>query len=117
MTGDNRKSHRRLRPSAEPYVQRHRSEYHLPALVSGNSMMVTPEEQRAEERAALDLERRAFERRQAAFLAVTRQFYPLGNGLPAKGDLYDLDAANAEWETAKAEIDRITDEIRTGKRR
>ena len=80
-------------------------------------MMVTPEEQRARERAVLGRERRAFERRQAAFLAVTKQFYPLGNGLPAMGDLDDLDAVNAEWEVAKAEIDRITDEIRTAKRR
>jgi hypothetical protein len=79
--------------------------------------MGTPEEQRAEERAALDRERRAFERRQAAFLAVTKQFYPKGDGLPATHDLDELDAANAEWEAAKAEVDRITDEVRTGKRR
>jgi len=82
-----------------------------------NSTMDTPEEQRAEERAALDRERRAFERRQAAFLAVTKQFYPKGDGLPVTHDLDELDAANAESEAAKAEVDRITDEIRTGKRR
>ena len=79
--------------------------------------MGTPEEQRAEERAALDRERRAFERRQAAFLAVTKQFYPKGDGVPATQDLDELDAANTEWEAAKVEVDRITDEIRTGKRR
>jgi len=79
--------------------------------------MNTFEEQRAEERAAIDNERRAFERRQAALLAVTKQFYPQGNGHPAAGDLDDLDIADAEWKTANAEVERITDEIRTGKRR
>ena len=80
-------------------------------------MMGTPEEQRTEESAALDRERRAFERRQTAFIAVTKQFYPHGNGQPTTVDLDELDAANAEWELAKSDIDRITNEIRTGKRR
>lgn len=79
--------------------------------------MSTPEELRAEEDTALECERKAFERRQAAFVKVTRQFYPYGNGQPAEVDLDELDAAEAEWKVANAEVMRIGEEIRTGKRR
>ncbi|WP_211462902.1 hypothetical protein [Collimonas silvisoli] len=79
--------------------------------------MNTFEEQRAEERVAIENQRRAFERRQAAFLAITKQFYPQGSGQPAASDLDNLAAADAEWKTANAEVERIADEIRTGKRR
>jgi hypothetical protein len=79
--------------------------------------MSTPEEQRAEERQAIDRERRAFERRSNALDKVTRQFYPHGNGAPAQVDMDELDAADAEWKAATAEMDRISEEIRTGKRR
>lgn len=79
--------------------------------------MTIPNAQRAEERAALESERKAFERRQAALAAVTRQLYPSGNGQPAKADLDELDAAWDEWNAAKAIVDRIADEIRSGKRR
>lgn len=80
-------------------------------------MTNTFEAQRAEERAALDKERRAFERRQAAFFAAIKQFSPQGNGQPATSDLDEWDAADAEWKAANAEVERIGNEIRTGKRR
>ncbi|WP_155623481.1 hypothetical protein [Burkholderia vietnamiensis] len=76
-----------------------------------------PEEQRAEEEAALERERRAFERRHKAFINVTRQFLPHGPGNPSADDLNELDAADAEWRAANAEMQRIGEEIRTGKRR
>lgn len=78
---------------------------------------MTPEEQRAEEQTALERERRAFERRQKAFMGVTRQFLPHGTGNPSTDDMNELDAAEAEWRAADAEMQRISEEIRTGKRR
>jgi hypothetical protein len=80
-------------------------------------MAMTPEEQRAEEQAALERERQAFKRRQQAFINVTKQFRPHGAGNPSADDLNELDAAEAEWRAADAEIQRIGEEIRTGKRR
>ena len=79
--------------------------------------MATPQEQREEEQLALDNERKAFERRQAAFLNVNRQFFPNGNGMPAAADLGELDAADKEWKEAKALVERMVDEIRSGRRR
>ncbi|MGF7192425.1 hypothetical protein JOE11_005503 [Robbsia andropogonis] len=79
--------------------------------------MTSVEEQRAEERAAIDNERRAFERRQRAFIKVHQQFAPQGNGAPADADLEELDAADADHRAAVAEMDRISEEIRAGKRR
>lgn len=78
---------------------------------------MTPEEQRAEEQAALERERQAFERRQKAFINVTKRFRPHGAGNPSADDLNELDAADAEWRAADAEMQRIGEEIRTGKRR
>lgn len=78
---------------------------------------MTPEEQRAEEQATIDLELAAFERRQQAFIKVVQQFAPRGNGTPAKADMDELDAADANWRAGTTEMDRISDEIRTGKRR
>ena len=79
--------------------------------------MSTFANQQDEERAALDNERRAFERRQAAFFALIKQFTPQGSGLPAARDLDEWEAAEADWKTANEEFERIADEIRTGKRR
>ncbi|CAE6803262.1 hypothetical protein R75461_05291 [Paraburkholderia nemoris] len=79
--------------------------------------MSTAEEQRAEEQQAIARERQTFDRRQKAFINVTRQFAPHGNGSPSQDDLDELDAADAEWQAATAEMDRISEEIRTGKRR
>ncbi|CAD9227672.1 conserved hypothetical protein [Burkholderia cenocepacia] len=78
---------------------------------------MSPEEQRSEEQAALERERRAFERRQKAFITVTKQFRPHGSGQPSTDDLNELDAADAEWRAADAEMRRIGEEIRAGKRR
>jgi hypothetical protein len=64
--------------------------------------MFTLQEQREEERQAIARERRAWERRRRAFSA---------------NDMDELDAAEAEWLAATAELDRISEEIRTGKRR
>lgn len=75
------------------------------------------EEQRAEERAALERERRAFERKQAAFYEIAKQFYPAGNGQLDANALAELAAADAEWQVANAEVERILEEIKTGKRR
>ena len=79
--------------------------------------MATPEEQRKEEMASIERERKAFDRRQAAWLAVHRQFLPLGNGRPTLDSMKEFDAAEKEWQAASAEMDRIADEIQTGKRR
>jgi hypothetical protein len=79
--------------------------------------MATIQEQRAEEQQAIERERRTFDRRQEAFIKVTGQFTPHGNGAPAQADMDELEAADAEWRAANAEVERITDEIRTGKRR
>ena len=80
-------------------------------------IMPTPEEQRAEEQQVIARERQAFDRRQKAFINVTRQFAPHGNGSPSQADMDELDAADAEWQAATAETDRIGEEIRMGKRR
>jgi len=58
----------------------------------------------------------AFERMRDAQLAVTRQFYPLGNGSPTPESLAAADKARGEFDAIKREFDRIADEIRTGKR-
>jgi hypothetical protein len=60
---------------------------------------------------------KAFQRQQNAIFAVMNQMIPRGNGVLSQSSLDELDAANAEFKTAKAESDRIIDEIRTGKRR
>jgi hypothetical protein len=79
--------------------------------------MATPEENREEEDQAIDRERAAFERHQKALTAVTRQFYPIGNGVPTRESLDEADAAEEEWEAARAVVERISAEIRSGKRR
>ncbi|MDA3913121.1 hypothetical protein [Oleiagrimonas sp.] len=74
-------------------------------------------DQRAEEHAAIDNERRAFERRQAAFFTLAGHSTPQGNGATTASDLAEWEAANADWKAANAEIERIASEIRTGRRR
>ncbi len=78
--------------------------------------MATSEENRNEEEAALERERCAFEKRQAAFLKVHHQFLPYGNGAPTVESMDELDKAEAEYKAAEADMDRIAEEIRTGKR-
>ena len=79
--------------------------------------MDTPEKNRREEEAAIERERDAFERRQEAFLRVHKQFLPRGNGMPTEDSMRELDRAGAEWKAAHAELERIVQEIRSGKRR
>lgn len=78
---------------------------------------MTPEEQRAEEQAAIEREHLAFERKQAAWSAVHRQFLPFGNGAPTGDAMDEFEAAEAEWREAQADMVRIAEEIRSGKRR
>lgn len=70
-----------------------------------------------DEQHALDNEHRAFGRRQAAFYALIKQATPHGNGLPAPSDLDEWESAEADWKAANAEVERIADEILTGRRR
>ena len=63
--------------------------------------MGTPEQQRAEEAAAMEAERRAFDRREAALHGVNRQFLPAGNGQPSLESLAEFDAAEEEWRAAQ----------------
>jgi hypothetical protein len=58
----------------------------------------------------------AFERMRDAELAITRQFYPHGNGAPTPESLAAADKTRGEFEMIKREFDRIADEIRTRKR-
>ena len=59
----------------------------------------------------------AFQRKQNAYFALNRQWLPHGNGLPTEESISDVDTAEEEFRAAQAEVDRITQEIRTGKRR
>jgi len=79
--------------------------------------MTVHEEQHREESNILDRERTAFQRFKTALFAVRRQFYPLGNGIPTDESSSEFEAAKCEWDAARAEVDRIAEEIRTGKRR
>jgi len=58
----------------------------------------------------------AFQRKQDAFFSLNRQWLPHGNGLPTEESISEVDAAEEELRAAKAEVDRITSEIRAGKR-
>lgn len=69
-----------------------------------------------DEQQALDNERRAFERRQAAFIALLRQATPQGSGILAQRELDDWGNADADWRAASAEVQRIVDEIKAGVR-
>jgi hypothetical protein len=71
------------------------------------------------ERDLRDRELRAFERRQRALIAVTAhcKVYENGGWHPGKGAppsdeaLDEFKAANADWQAARAECERIVDEI------
>ena len=79
--------------------------------------MATSEEQRKEEIESIERERKAFERRQAAWLAVHRQLIPFGNGQPTSNSLEEFEAAEKEWREACVVMEHIAQEIRSGKRR
>jgi transcriptional regulator with XRE-family HTH domain len=68
-----------------------------------------------EHRALLRLEE-AFQRKQEAYLRLNGQWLPHGNGLPTQESLAEVDAAEEEFCAAQAQVDRIIQEIRAGKR-
>ena len=57
-----------------------------------------------------------FQRYQEAIFALNQQFLPRGNGVLSEDSLAELQVAKSEHEAAKREMDRIADEIRSGKR-
>ena len=69
-----------------------------------------------ENRALLRLDE-ATERKREAFLKLSGQWSPDGSGLPTDESISEMDAAESEFRAAQAEVDRIAQEIRTGKRR
>jgi hypothetical protein len=71
--------------------------------------------QNEEHRSLIRLEE-AFNRRQEAFFALQRQWLPHGSGLPTEESLSEVDAAEEQFRAAQAEVDRLTQEIRDGKR-
>lgn len=79
-------------------------------------MMNTFDDLQAEERAALENERAAFRKRQAAFFQLMKQFTPKGDGAPPAIVLDEWESADKSWKVANAKFMRIADEIRTGKR-
>jgi hypothetical protein len=78
---------------------------------------MTPAEQRDEENLSIERAEKAFQRQRDAVFALTRQMIPRGNGVLTQASLDELDAAQAEFRAARADMDRIVDEIRSGKRR
>ena len=73
--------------------------------------------ERNDEDLAIDTLLRASERKQAAYFSLLKQFSPRGEGLPTRSALDEMDAAEADWKIANIEVERIADEIRTGRRR
>jgi transcriptional regulator with XRE-family HTH domain len=71
---------------------------------------------RNEEHRALVRLEEAFQRQQEAYLGLNGQWLPNGNGLPTDESISEADAAAEEFRGAQAEVDRITQEIRAGKR-
>jgi DNA-binding transcriptional regulator YiaG len=68
-----------------------------------------------EHRALLRLDQ-AFHSRQETILGMNEQWLPRGSGLPTEDSLNEFDAADQEFRAAQAECDRITKDIRAGKR-
>jgi len=58
----------------------------------------------------------AFGRLRNARTPVLQQFYPIVDGRPTNDSMAAVGRARAEFEKVKVEFDRITEEIRTGKR-
>jgi len=71
--------------------------------------------QNEEHRALVRLDE-AFQRLQEAYFELNGQWLPHGNGLPTNESISEEHAANDEFRAAQAELDRITQEIRAGKR-
>lgn len=77
----------------------------------------TPEQQRDEEDLVIERVGKAHQREQDAIFAVMHQMIPHGNGVLSQASFDELDAAKAEFKAARADMDRIVEEIRTGTRR
>jgi hypothetical protein len=75
------------------------------------------QQQRDEESRVLERVEQAFRRQQKAIFAISHQMIPFGNGVLTQDSLDELDAAKVEYKAARADMDRIVDEIRSGKRR
>ena len=73
-------------------------------------------QKRNEEHRALVRLEEAFQRQQDAHFALSAQWLPHGTGLPSEETIDETDAAEAEFRAAQMEVDRITQEIRSGKR-
>jgi transcriptional regulator with XRE-family HTH domain len=71
---------------------------------------------RNEEHRALARLEEAFQRRQEAYFGLNEQWLPHGNGVPTDDSISEEHAAEEEFRAAQAEVDRITQEIRAGKR-
>lgn len=73
-------------------------------------------QKRNEEHHALLRLDEAIRRKQDAYSRLNLQWRPHGSGLPIEENISEVDAAEAEFRRAQAEVDRITQEIRTGRR-
>jgi transcriptional regulator with XRE-family HTH domain len=80
------------------------------------SMTIDHLRKRNEEHSALLRLEEAFQRKQEAYLRLNGQWLPHGNGSPTHESLAEVDAAEEEFRAAQAQVDRITQEIRAGKR-
>jgi len=69
-----------------------------------------------EEHHALVRLEEAFQRQQEAYFVLNGQWLPHGNGLPTDESISEADAAKEEFRAAQAEVERITQQIRAGKR-
>jgi len=78
---------------------------------------MTAEQQRDEEVHAIERMEQAHRRSQSAHVALLNEFIPRGNGVLRQETLDERDAAEAEVRAARADMDRIAAEIRSGKRR
>jgi transcriptional regulator with XRE-family HTH domain len=71
---------------------------------------------RNEEHRALVRLDEAFQRKQEAYFELNEQWLPHGNGLPTEKGISEVDAAEEAFRAAQAEVERITQEIRAGRR-
>jgi len=69
-----------------------------------------------EELRALLRVQQAFDRKQRAVFALSEEALPQGNGVLSDAAMDEADASEAEFRSAQLEVDRITQEIREGRR-
>jgi transcriptional regulator with XRE-family HTH domain len=73
-------------------------------------------EKKNEELRALLRVQQAFDRKQRAVFALSREALPHGNGVLTDAAMDEADAAEAAFRAAQIEVDRLTQEIRDGRR-